>query len=236
MPIRTRAQMHIGLDLGLSILNSNPTNRLDPVIKDFFLNRTISEFVKTEISKGNKPDENKRVPFRILTYGDIINKYNNLRTLIKIKDDTAPDAEIDTSFRDYTLPTDLFRFETSYSIIKPIECNNVTYVTLPNPLLDTYDIISFNNNPYGGKRKYIGTILVNNKLRVYHLGRYTFNKLGMIYIAKSAVLTSSPIIVDCDLPDSVHDTIIDDTVKFISAAVSSGNYQQLLMEAKSKNQ
>ena len=70
--------MHIGLDLALEVLNATPTNRMDPAVKDYFLNRTISEFVKDVIAKANKPDENKRVPFRILTHGDILSKYNVL--------------------------------------------------------------------------------------------------------------------------------------------------------------
>jgi hypothetical protein len=43
MGFRTRADMHIGLDLILNTLNATPTNRMDPPIKDYFLNRTISQ-------------------------------------------------------------------------------------------------------------------------------------------------------------------------------------------------
>lgn len=354
MPIRTRAEMHIGLDLILNVLNATPSNRLDPPVRDYFLNRTISEFVKNEIAKANKPDESKRIPFRILTSGDISTKYNNLYTLIKIDDNLLPIyPTIDNNFYQYILPTDLFRFETSFANVRPLDhitypsaskptlinssggtvdagihnyfvtfvyptvetditgenvatitvgaSNNIELSNIPlgltgctarkiyrnklntpwhkayyvgtvsgnstqiytdsatdasltilytgniydtqltNPLLDTNDIISFNNNPYGGKRKYIGTILETNSillsgyLRLYHLNRYAINKVGVIYIKKPAILTSSPSIIDCDLPGSVHDVIVEDTAKFISAAVNSGNYQQLLMEAKQQS-
>jgi hypothetical protein len=347
MPIRTRAEMHIGLDLILNVLNATPSNRLDPAVKDYFLNRTISEFVKNEVDKVNKPDESKRVPFRILTYGDILNKYNSLYTLIKVDDTLRPLTIIDNNFYQYTLPSDLSKFEGSFCNVRPLECitypsaivptvtnssgagtataglhyyvitfvyptletdinginsvsitvgasKNVELTNIPlglagctarkiyrskvgdpwyklyyvgtisgntttiytdsatdasltvlytgnlhdtqlyNALLNTYDIIPFNNNPYGGKRKYIGTIVDNIGLKVYHNQRYAISKVGIIYIKKHAVLTSSPLPIDCDLPESVHDTIVEDTAKFISAAVNSGNYQQLLMEAKQK--
>lgn len=349
MPIRTRADMHIGLDLALEVLDATPMNRLDPPIKDYFLNRTISEYVKNVVAKANEPDEAKRVPFRLLTHGDIVSKYNNLYTLIKIDDTLLPLTQIDNNFYQYTLPSDLFRFETSFANVRPIDCIlypsagaptlaaaagtgvdiglhyyfvtfvystvetdingiNVSSITIAapngyvnltnlpvgatgctarkiyrsrvgeawyrgrllttisdnttltfqdtiadsalgalyignshdteitNPLLQTYDIISFNNNPYGGKRKYIGTILETNGLRLYHLDRYAISKVGVIYIKKPAILTSSPGVVNCDLPESVHDKIVDDTAKFIAAATTSGNYQQLLMEAKKQNQ
>ena len=357
MPVRTRADMHIGLDLALEVLNATPTNRMDPAVKDYFLNRTISEFVKDVINKANTPDETKRVPFRLLTHGDILNKYNDIYTLIKVDDTVTPLTIIDNNFYQYTLPTDLLRFEASYSVVLPTNCNiypisnvisaalgsgagnvdngqhyyfitymygtvetnitsasvanatvvdkavngkisltsipdrpstctsikiyrskvgeawykgrllttlsadentytdntadvdlgvlytgNTNETTLPNLLLSNYDITAFNDNPYGGKGKYIGTILESNltllsgNLRVYHLNRYTISKLGIIYVKKPAILTSSPSAVNCDLPISVHDRIVDDTAKFIAATTANNNYQQLLMEAKSQNQ
>lgn len=347
MPIRTRAEMHIGLDLILNVLNATPSNRLDPAVKDYFLNRTISEFIKGEVDKVNKPDESKRVPFRILTYGDILNKYNNLYTLIKVDDTLRPLTIIDNNFYQYTLPSDLSRFEGSFANVRPLDCiiypsaiapivanstgagtvtaglhyyvitfvyptletdinginvasvtittsknaeltaiplgladctarkiyrtkvgdpwyklyyvgtvsGNTTTIytdsitdaslTIPysgnlndtqlfNALLNTYDIIAFNNNPYGGKRKYIGTIIDSTGLKLYHNQRYVISKVGIIYLKKPTIITSSPDITICDLPESVHDNIVEDTAKFISAAVNSGNYQQLLMEAKQK--
>lgn len=347
--------MHIGIDLGLEILNATPVNRLDPAIKDYFLNKTISEFVKNVIAKANKPDENKRVPFRILTYGDISAKYNDIYTLIKVDDNILPSTEIDNSFYQYILPSDLFRFESSFANVRPIGCitypsatkptvansvgagtataglhyyfvtfvyptletditginvtsltigtsknaeltnislgltgctarkiyrsvvgdswyrakllttisdntttvytdstvdaslgaiysGNINDIQLPNGLLDTHDIMSFNLNPYGGGGMYMGTILESNStllsgnIRLYHLGRYAISRFGIIYIKKPAILTDSPGTVNCDLPDSVHDRIIDDTVKFIAATANSNNYQQLLMEAKQQNQ
>ena len=355
MPLRTRADMHIGLDLALEILNATPTNRLDPAIKDYFLNRTITTFVKNVIAEANKPDESKRVPFRLLTYGDINNKYNDIYTLIKVDDTLLPITEIDNTFFQYILPTDLLRFETSFANVRPIDCiiypsatkptlansvgagtvdaglhyyfvtymygtletdingvnvasltvdasknveltaiplglssctarkiyrsklndpwykaylvttldNGVTQTTqtytdtatdvslttlysgntndtqLPNLLLNTYDIISFNSNPYGGSRKYIGTILETNPntllsgyLKLYHLDRYAISKVGIIYIKKPAILTSSPEIRNCDLPESIHDNIVDETAKYIAAVTANNNYQTLLNEAK----
>ena len=347
MPARTRAEMHIGLDLALEVLNASPSNRMDPAIKDYFLNRTITEYIKEVIARANKPDESKRVPLKILTHGDILAKYNDIYTLIKIDESILPSTVIDNNFYQYTLPTDLLRFEASYTNVRPLDCityaaatpptlanssgagtvdagahkyavtfvyptvetdiivssiasitvgasknveltaipigetgctarkiyrtkltgnwysmyyvgtisdNTTTVYTdsatdasltipyfgnthdtqIPNLLLPLYDIIAFNDNPYGGKSKYIGTIIENSVLRVYHNQRYAISRLGIIYVKKPAVLAATP--VNCDLPESVHDTIVDETAKFISAATVSGNYQQLLMEAKSKIQ
>ena len=348
MPSRNRTEMHIGLDLALETLNATPTNRLDPSAKDFFLNMTITEFVKSVIKKSNTPDEEKRVPFKILTYGDIISKYNDIYTLIKTDETLLPNTIIDNNFHQYTLPTDLFRFEASFASVRPIDCitypaataptlanssgagtvdagihryavtfvyptvetdiintsvatitvdsnknvdltniplgltgctarkiyrtkllgnwyvmylvttisnNTATTYTdsatdaslttlysgnsndtqLPNVLLNTYDIIAFNNNPFGGKRKYIGTIIETpNYLRLYHNQRYAISKVGVIYVKRPAILSS--IVTQCDLPEATHDQIITDTAKFISAATANGNYEQLLTEAKMQNQ
>jgi len=350
MAVRTRSDMHIGLDLILNVLNATPTNRLDPPIKDYFLNMTIGNFVKEVINKANRPDETKRVPFRILTYGDILNKYNDIYTLIKEDDSLLPITPIANSFHYlYNYPSDLLRFETSYSNVCPVDCitypaatspsltnagagnvnvgqhhyfvvfvyadgvsdvnaesissitiassaatvnitniplgstgctarriyrtsindkwynakllttisdnvttsysdniadsglgaigfNNQNDTVLPNVLLNTYDVIAFNLNPFGGKRKYIATTLQSDGIKVYHLGRYSFSKFGIVYIKKPAVLTSSPTPVNCDLPESVHDKIVEDTAKFIAAVTANGTYQHLLMEAKNKIQ
>lgn len=348
MPIRTRSDMHIGLDLVLETLNATPTNRMDAPVKDYYLNMTITEFVKNTINRANKPDEDKRIPFRILTYGDILNKYNDIYTLIKT-DDTLIPSSTNSEYYLFTLPTDLYRFETSFTNVRPIDCityssataptvalagsgagnvdngihkyivtfvypsgdtdaivTGVTSVTvtdkttngkvsitniplgstgctarkiyrtvaggnwynakllttisdntttsysdniadsslttalpsnsndtqLPNILSNTYDVIAFNNNPFGGKKKYIGTTIDTNGFKLYNLNRYAIGRVGIIYIKTPAVLTSTPGVIDCDLPASVHDQIVNDTAKFIAAAVASGNYEQLLMEAK----
>lgn len=351
MSSRTRADMHIGLDLILETLNSAPSNRLDASVKDYFLNSTISKFVRNVIDKANNPDELKRVSFKILTYGDILNKYNDIYTLVKVDEVNVPTLPlVSDNYSIYILPTDLFRFEASYSYIKSLDCaiaaataptvalagtgagnvdngihkyaiifvyptgdSNLDYdgiasvtvadkatngkvaitniplgstgctarkiyrtaaggkilkllatisdntsttytgpdntadtslgivlpittddTQLPNVLTNTYDIISFNNNPYGGKGKYIGTIIGNGGLQLHHLQRYYINRIGIIYIKNPAILTSTPTEVDCDLPGSIHDKIVEDTAKFISAAVANGSYEHLLNEAKNK--
>lgn len=353
MPSRTRAEMHIGLDLILETLNSTPSNRMDAAIKDYFLNATITKFVKNVIDKANAPDELKRIPFRILTYGDILNKYNDIYTLIKVDEVNVPTLPLtDDNYSIYSLPTDLFRFEASYSYVKALDCSTIitaataptvalsgtgagdvdngvhkycivfvypagdsslsysgiatvtvtdkatngkvaitniplgttgctarkiyrttaggkvlkllatisdntttTYVgpdntadsdlgvvlpvtddiQLPNVLTNTYDIISFNSNPYGGKGKYIGTILETNGLQLHHLQRYYINRIGIIYVKNPAILVSVPTEISCDLPGSVHDKIVEDTAQFIAAAVANGSYEHLLNESKNKN-
>lgn len=342
--------MHIALDVALDIIDANPMNRLDPGAKDLILNKTIDNFVDSVIAKANMPDENKRVPFRILTYGDILAKYNDLYTLITIEDNVLPQLPIANSFSRYTLPTNLFKFETSYSVVRPLDCitypaatrptvalsgtagninngihhyivtfmygtvetdflaenavpitvvnntingqvnltnipvggtgciarkiyrtradgnwydaylvttlndNTTTIFTdnladsslttlysgnqhdteLPNVLVAPYDIIAFNQNPFGGKKKYIGTVVERNGLRLYNNNRYAISRLGLIYIRRPAILNDVP--TNCDLPDSVHNLIVDNAAKYIAAAVAAGTYEQLLMESKTKNQ
>jgi len=361
MPIRTRAEMHIGLDLALEVLDATPMNRLDPPVKDYFLNRTISEFVKDVVTKANKPNESKEVLSRIPTLADSLNKYNDIYTLVTLLDTTLASTAISPLFNIYSLPTNLFRFECSFSHVRWLSSityssatiptlaavagagvtaglhyyfvtfvypagetdiidTNVTSITvvsganqqvnlstipvgvtgctarkiyrsklddpwysarllttigdnvtttysdntadaalgavyagntndtiLPNILLNTYDITFYNTKPLG-LYLYPNTItwfdlmasaIIGNgttsTLRIYHLNKYAINRTGIIYIKKPAILTSSPGIVNCDLPESVHDRIVDDTAKFIAAATSSGNYEQLLMEAKQQS-
>ena len=330
----------------LNTLNATPTNRLDPAVKDYFLNRTISEFVKSAIRKANSPDEDRRVPFRILTHGDILNKYNDIYTLIKEDDTLLPISHDNYSFL-YNYPSDLYRFETSYSVVCPLDCVNkraatspslvtggagnvsvglhhyfivfvypdgvsevnalsVASITIPtiassvnltniplgsagctarriyrtavgeawynaklagtisdnvtttytdnmpdeslgaigfdnhndiqivNPLVGVYDVSAFNNHPYGGKKKYIAISLQEGGIKAYHLNRYSFSKFGIIYIKKPAVLTAYPTPVDCDLPESVHDNIVEETAKFIAGAIANNNYEYLVNEVKNK--
>ena len=120
--------------------------------------------------------------------------------------------------------------DASLGVVLPV----TTDIQLPNVLLNTYDIIPFNSNPYGGKGKYIGTILETNGLQLHHLQRYYINRIGIIYIKNPAILISVPAEIDCDLPGSVHDKIVEDTATFIAAAVANGSYEHLLNEAKNK--
>lgn len=342
--------MHIALDVALDIIDANPMNRLDPGAKDLVLNKTIDNFIDSVIAKANMPDENKRVPFRILTYGDILSKYNDIYTLITIEDNVLPQLPIGNSFSRYTLPTNLFKFEASYSVVRPLDCithsaagrttlalsgtsgnvntgvhyyivtflydnietdflaenavsitvvdnavsgqinisnipigdtgcvarkiyrthangnwydaylvttitdnTTTTYVDniadtsltvpyngnqhdteLPNVLVAPYDIIAFNQNPFGGKKKYIGTVVEQLGLRLYNNNRYAINRVGFIYIRRPAILNDVP--TNCDLPTSVHNLIVDSAAKYIAAAVAAGTYEQLLMESKTKNQ
>jgi len=346
MPTLTRNEMHINIDLAIKKLDSYPITILDPLVKDVFINRTIDEFINFTVNKSNFPDENKRVPFRILTYGDILSKYSSLYTLIKIDDTLLPLTPIDTNFYQYTLPSDLFKYEASFTNVRPIDCitypsataltatlgsgagnvddgkhyyfvtfiystletdinginvddatviakgvngkieltaiplgltgctarkiyrtkvgeawyngrllttisDNVTTIytdnvadanlgalysgnsndtQLPNLLLDDYDIISFNNNPFGGGRQYIGTILETTGLRLYHLGRYAISKVGIIYIKKPAILSST--ITQCDLPELVHTTIVENTIKYIMTTVNNGSFDQIASQVK----
>ena len=340
--------MHIALDVALDIIDANPMNRLDPGAKDLVLNKTIDSFVDSVIAKANAPDENRRVPFRILTYGDILSKYNDIYTLLTIEDNVLPQLPIDNSFSRYTLPVNLFKFETSYTRVRPLDCitypaasrstlalsgtmgnvntglhyyivtfiygtietdflaenavpitvvdnatsgqvnitnipiggvgciarriyrttansnwydarlltiiNDNTTISftdnvvdaslgtiyagnqhdtdLPNMLVSAYDIIGFNQNPFGGKKKYIGTVSEQNGLRLYNNNRYAISRVGIIYIRRPAILNNVP--TNCDLPSSVHNAIVDSAAKYIAAAVAAGTYEQLLMEAKDK--
>lgn len=219
--------MRLGIDLQLESLQGDQFNKLDAPAKDFIINSMITGFVQETIDGANYPNVQKRLPGGVVAFKDILQKYNNIRTLIKVTDiipgilTPAEFTEIDLS----TLNPALYHYETSFSTIT-IGGKNYQ---LPNVHPEVYDLAAFNIDPYGGKKKLMGTILYGNTLRTYGLSRYTFVKITVIYIRRPAVVMTG---VDCDLPENIHDEIINRTARFISGVQTNSNYQYLSSENK----
>lgn len=83
MPARTRAEMHILLDVELEILQSSQFNTLDPAAKDLLLQGAVDDFIKETIDNANPPNPTKRIPGGVVTYQDTLAKYNAIHTLIE---------------------------------------------------------------------------------------------------------------------------------------------------------
>lgn len=75
----TWSEMHIGIDLGLQILNSNLFNKLEPQGKDYFLNRVIGNMVSEQSNLDIKDTSNSD------SYNDIKLYSSLLQPLIKIQ-------------------------------------------------------------------------------------------------------------------------------------------------------
>ena len=305
MPQLSRSDMHIMLDAALEVLQGSQFNRLDSPIKDIWLNATIDDFIKETIDSANKPNPSKRLPAGVVTYNDIISKYNDIRTLISTKELTNGSSEryiavssmtgngslitVNTTnyhalqtgdkivvadvtggsgnwngtftvtkvtdnqftfsstgsgtanvtatsisylftrnYQAFVLPTDLYHFEASSSLVTPITCSVAN--TIPNVLPTTYDVQSYNDNPFGGGAKHMSTSIVGQELRVYNLGRYNIIKVDVIFIKTPAKITSSPQVVNCDLPNNVHTKIVELTARKIAAFNNNDNFQPIATE------
>ena len=305
MPQLSRSDMHIMLDVALEVLQGSQFNRLDSPIKDIWLNATIDDFIKETIDSANKPNPSKRLPAGVVTYNDIISKYNDIRTLISTKELTNGSSEryiaissisgngtivtintinyhalqtgdkvivtnisggsgiwngtftiikvTDNQFtfsstgvgtpsftntsiayefvRDYqafVLPSNLYHFESSSSLVTPLTCSIANVIS--NVLLTTYDIASYNDNPFGGGGKNMATSIIGEELRIYNLNRYNILKINLLFIKTPAKLTSSPQVVNCDLPANVHTKIVELTARKIAAFNNNDNFQPIATE------
>ena len=221
--------MRLGVDLQLEALQGDQFNKLDYPIKDFFLNAAIADFIKENIDSANPPNTQRRSPGGVVTYKDIINKYNNIRTIIKTVDILASSFVVPGGapayFNEINLPTDLLYFETSLS--------NVTVGTktgyISNLTPETYDIAAFNNDSYGGKKKYMASYIYGSTLRLYNLSRYTINSVSIFYVCKPVQLSTG---VDCNLPEETHNEIVNRAARYIAGVQSNPNYQFLANEDK----
>lgn len=74
----TIEEMHVGLDLGLQILNSNLFDKLAAEGKDYFLNRIITDKVKAVV------DQERQNVFNLESYNDIRAYSSLLEPLLKI--------------------------------------------------------------------------------------------------------------------------------------------------------
>jgi hypothetical protein len=230
MPALTRAEMHVALDLELDILNSSQMTRLDAPIKDYFLNQAIEYIIRDVIRNVNFPNEDKRVPTMSLTKGEILNKYNAIHTLIVDSPLTLISGGSNTGkIVKYTLPEAMHKFESSYSIVTPLNCASVSNIELANLLPDIGDIATFNNNPFGGGKKYMATSLIGDTLEVHNLSRYTIVSTNIVYIAKPAKLDATP--TDCNLPESMHNEVVKRAATTL-ASITNEQYQAILNELK----
>lgn len=226
--------MHIGIDLGVNLLNSNMYSKLTPEVKDYFLNKAVDKFLEEAIYKDS-PTSNPQLG---MTYEQIIKKYNRIYTLIIEAPITLSAKPSITPIPEYVegdLPIDLYHIEASSSLI-PSDTAPTKYINVPNNLPNITDIYAFNQHPYSAGSRYPATMIVNNKFRIFDYNRFTISSVKLIYIKVPAKIGKpSSVDIDCDLPIAFHDEIIDRAVAQIVAIGNLPNYQQLLEElAKNK--
>lgn len=73
----TIKEMHIGIDLGLQSINSNVFGNLQKEEKDFYINTTISEFIKAVLL------DEKNTIYNLITYADIRGYFEALQAYVK---------------------------------------------------------------------------------------------------------------------------------------------------------
>lgn len=231
MAALTRDEMHIKMDLGLNILNSNRLGKLAPEAKDLILNGIIDTYVNDIIRKLDSANQSQRVPGGIILYDDVIAKYNDLRTLIKdsiiIPTIVASNYEINLAT---SIPT-LFKFETAIANAVITSCNKIRNIPIAFP--DQYSLGSYNIHPYGASRKYPSGTIRDNKLIVSVNPKYTVGTITIIYIKTPAKLASG---TNCDLPPELHTEVVERAIKYIAATSDNSNYQNISIESRKPQQ
>lgn len=221
--------MHIGIDLGVNLLNSNMYSKLVPEVKDYFLNKAVDKFLEEAIYKDS-PASNPQLG---MTYEQIIKKYNRIYTLIieaplviTAKTTTEPIPE----YVEAALPDNVYHFEASSSLV-PSDTAPTKIISVPNNLPNITDIYAFNQHPYSAGSRYPTTMIVNNKLRIFDFNRFIISGVNLIYVKTPAKIGHPESVdVDCDLPPAFQDEIVDRAVAQIVAIGNLPNYQQLLEE------
>lgn len=76
----------------------------------------------------------------------------------------------------------------------------------------------------------MATSIIGEELRIYNLNRYNILKINLLFIKTPAKLTSSPQVVNCDLPANVHTKIVELTARKIAAFNNNDNFQPIATE------
>lgn len=217
--------MHIAMDLGLNVLNSNRFAKIQPEAKDLILNNVIDEFITNVIRDVNSANPSQRIPGGSILYEDVIAKYNDIRTLIRTATRNVTTSNGITSFPFGDIPT-MFKFESAAANITLVGCNK--NIQLPVVIPDSTTYYSYKNHPYA-KRKYpIGSIL-NNTFSIVVNPSYTINSVDIIYINNPQKLDATH---NCDLPAEVHNIIVDMAIKKASSQSANDNYENLVIESR----
>jgi len=106
--------------------------------------------------------------------------------------------------------------------------------TVLNRLVKVQDVHNFLQHAYGTVTSSPISVIANGKLMVYHDAKFAINEITAVYVCPPATIDSVND-VDCDLNESFHGKIIDDTVKFIMAYTNHPSYQAVVNENTKKD-
>lgn len=102
-----------------------------------------------------------------------------------------------------------------------------------NRLVKLQDIANFSQTSYGNTDISPLSTMSDGKLLVYHNGKYTINSITLVYVRQPNKIDSQNN-VDCELLESYHGKLVDNTVQFIMAYSGNPNYQTVLTENTKK--
>jgi len=99
----------------------------------------------------------------------------------------------------------------------------------PNRLPAVKDIDNAITHPIGTLASSPISTRIGGRLRVYHDNKFDIHKVVVTYV-RPPVRVDSIKGINCDLNESIHDTIVDKAASYIAATQGSPNYQLLKTE------
>jgi len=104
-----------------------------------------------------------------------------------------------------------------------------------NSLIKQEDVDNRLNHSFGISQYSPICTLVDGGIRVYFDNTFDINSIVLEYIRKPNSVSKDNSI-DCDLPESIHETIVDLTVSWLSGTLGTQEYQTLKMESEQAKQ
>jgi len=100
-----------------------------------------------------------------------------------------------------------------------------------NRLILPQEVDNFLNHGYGTVQSNPLATIIGGQLRVYHGSKFTINEIKLEYV-RPPVEVNYLALIDCDLNSSIHPTIVDRTVKYITALNGLQSYPAIQNELK----
>jgi hypothetical protein len=100
-----------------------------------------------------------------------------------------------------------------------------------NKLILPQEVDNFLNHGYGTVQSNPLATIIGGQLRVYHGSKFTINEIKLEYV-RPPVEVNYLALIDCDLNSSIHPTIVDKTVKYITALNGLQSYTAIQNELK----
>jgi len=205
----TSSEFHIGFDIQLDKTLDFEYAYVLPEQKDYWLNKAQDRIIKQKLY-GNNPKQ---------TYYDItLQRVDDLKTLIKNSSITSSSYSVSlTSYiKQFTLPTDYKYYIKSFVLVDKLMRNGLTSTQTPFPVehiqredVEKFLTIQGVNKPDFDRLK--GFIEGNVLVVIFDSYTTNVNTCKLTYI-KQPVLFNYATTTVTDLPESIHNEILDEAV------------------------